>query len=120
MSMTAVKAASAAVTADSTAAGIVTVADATPFSIGAYAFLNGTGLPTITVKIVSLPAVGKIGVRLVPDPRPTDNPFPLPLPTPNYGFSNVSAYTLAAGSKISQSSQYVDPTGAAEPVPTSY
>ncbi len=93
MAFTAVKAAGASVTADSTAAGFVTVADSTPYVLGAYAYLSGPGLAIITVKIVDLLTAGKVGVRQVIDRRPSDNPFPYLPAKPNYGKTDVSAYT---------------------------
>jgi len=115
---TAVKAAGGPLSASGDANGVVTVADATPYVLGAYMYLSATGLPTITCKIISLPAAGKIGLRKVKDPQATDQPFPYPMRAPNYGGSDVSAYTTVAGATCYQPAQVVFGDGSSEPVIT--
>ena len=93
-----VGAASAALTADGTADGYITVADNTPFYKGADCFLAKAG-SQVEVIITEIAAAGKIGLQL-------KRAYGV-LNSPNYGRSDMSAYTLAAGWSIFQPSQFI-------------
>lgn len=86
MSINITQTVSKALTVNGTSAGYLTVADNTNLVLNAICFLGGTGLTTMTVKIVELGASGLVGVR-------QDS-------NTNYGRTDVSAYTVAAGSTI--------------------
>jgi hypothetical protein len=91
-----------AVTADSTAAGAVTIASTTPFYIGAVCQLyKGDGSASVQVQVVKISSATVLMVRLFADQTGGRS-----LP-PNYGFSDVSAFTLAATSRICQNAQSV-------------
>jgi hypothetical protein len=107
----------AAVTADSTPGGVITIASNTPFVKGAIAYLNGTGLPTLTVMITEIIATTKIGVRAIQE-RGSTNPVNQKVSGPNYGNSDTSLYTLAAASSITQPAQALFGDGS-QPIPAS-
>lgn len=81
------KGATAALTVDGTANGVITVADTGAFYAGALAYLHGTGLATIEVIITSIPSTTTMSVRR------TDVKL-------NYGNSNVALYTVADAAAI--------------------
>ena len=86
---------SQSLTANGQANGTVTVASTINYKLGAIAYLGGTGLPTITVKIVAILSTTAVQVQLV-----TNNVSQL-----NYGGSSVAAYTTAASSFLTQPQQ---------------
>lgn len=82
-------------TANGMANGVITVASTLNFKLGAVAYLNGTGLPTLTVKIVAILSTTSLQAQL-----DTNNVAQL-----SYGGSNFSAYTTAAASSLTQPQQ---------------
>jgi len=75
--------------------GVLTVASTLNFKLNAIAYLNGTGLPTLTVKIVAILTTTTLQVQAF-----TNNVSQL-----NYGGTNVSSYTTAAASSLTQPQQ---------------
>lgn len=82
----------AAVSADSTSGGYITVASNAGFVAGAEVTMSGTGKVTQHYEITDLKGTTQIGLRLVTYPKRPQG----------FGRSDVSAYTLAAASKITQ------------------
>jgi hypothetical protein len=116
MAATYVPRAYAAVTADTTLTGVVTVGSTTPFQKGAICYLNGTGQPGVEVKVVAILSATTMSVRATRAKGtlpPWDISFagtaqPAGTQAPSYGTNGPWAgYTLANGTSITQPSQQV-------------
>lgn len=101
-----VPSAHAAFTSNGTTAGIVTVADSSPFYAGCVAWIKSSGQPSARVIIVAIPSATTIKVRFIGE---TDiDRIPLQI---YGGASDISAYTTAQNATISMESQlaHVEP-----------
>ena len=90
--------ANAALTADGSATGYITVADNSPFYPSAEAFLYSANVTGQRVKITELVSTNKIGIRFLGE-------FPNQVPT--YGKSDCSSLKLADTAMISMPGQVV-------------
>ena len=88
----------AALSADGSAAGYVTVADNTVFYTGAHVILSCDSIQGQRAMIVKIGASGKIYVRFINEGH---------LQVPTYGYSDVSAYTTAGHAAIFMHGQVV-------------
>lgn len=92
--------ATAAITVNGTAAGYITVGDATPFKVGAICTI-GNGVTGSKVQIVDLGAGNTIGVRIIPElgaPTATHIPqyrWEMALSGPTMGRSSATGFTTA-------------------------
>ena len=85
----------ALMTVNATAAGIVTVADTSPFYCGAKVALSGDALESVSGIITDISDATHMGVRL---DHTKDGSV-------SYGRSDLSAFTIAKNSKISMPAQ---------------
>ena len=117
----------AAFTADGTANGFITVASTTGFYVKAFANLSDTTGRSARVQITQILSATQLGVRVFPQVVPLSQGSPTTPPAggpgpgsappppagityqsgPNYGRSDVSAFTLANGSRIDQEAQFI-------------
>lgn len=86
-------AATAAFTVNGTNAGLVTVADATPFWVGARVYIGSSTEDTLECTITSIPSNATLTVR-----RVDSEPY-------NYGNSDISAYHVADTASITMPPQ---------------
>ena len=100
--------AGAALTADGTSDGSITVASTTPFRETARAMLSDNDSPHREVIIVQIVSATVMKVRFVtPDPVAPDQAPRYALNPLNYGFSDVSAYTVAQSARIDMPNQFI-------------
>ena len=91
----------AALTANGTAAGVVTVADTTLFPAGSICYLYADTQTSVCVKVIKVTAATTLVVRIVPNPQI--------LIAPTYGnSSDVSAFTTVRNAKLNCEQQVVD------------
>lgn len=101
MAGTLVAANTAALTANATAAGVVTVANTALFPAGSICFLSGDTQTSVRVKVIKVTSATTLVVRIVP--------YPEMLVAPTYGnASDVSNFTTARNSKLHCEQQVVD------------
>lgn len=93
----------AALTGNGTAAGIITIADNTPFYAGALAWIWGTTAANRRVQIVRLIGTTQMVLRF--HGNSTDGEDIAVAPT--YGADNMTAYTTADAAKINMEAQVV-------------
>lgn len=101
MSAISIAPAGAAATADSTAAGVVTVADTSPFYPGAQAWLSSDSANK-RVLIAKVLSATTMQLRILPDDDSAANAV-----GPSYGFSNLAAFTTALHTRIDMPEQVV-------------
>jgi hypothetical protein len=88
--------ANATLTSNGTVDGVVTVSGGiAPFKVGATCYLNNTTPLNVTVKVIAVLSTQTIQVQVV-----TNNVNQL-----NYGASDISAFTTATSSTITQPQQ---------------
>lgn len=87
-----------ALTGDGDVHGYVTVASNVPYYPGALVWLHGTTTAPLQFIVVNLSSTTKVGLRAVLDP--TSNSARAA--GPQYGRSDVSAFTMSDGARISQ------------------
>lgn len=81
--------------------GMVTVADASLFTLGAVVSLSGDTVAAGTYQIVSIDTTtNQLGVRILYAGTPALNGL-------NYGYTTVSQYTVADSAKVIQSPQFI-------------
>jgi hypothetical protein len=110
-----ISAAGAAITADSTNAGVITIGSTTPFRAKAICWLSGTALASQKCIITEVTDATHLKVRLLPDQVTIGTGSPLTGGTvrnlgdfaPKYTNSDVSLYTLAANSRIDMDRQLI-------------
>lgn len=93
----------AAVTADSTALGVITIASTTNVYVGAICQISvGAGTTADQIQVTKILSATTLQARIC-----SSNTTGARTYTGNYGSSNLSAYTLAASSYFYQNSQIV-------------
>lgn len=95
--------ATAVLTVNGTAGGLITVADSTPFWVGAIVTIKGTLAAELQCVITSIPTVTTITLKatqaeLGVGPNGSKRQF-------NYGNSDMSAYLIADAASITQPAQ---------------
>lgn len=92
----------AALTANGTTAGVVTVANSALFPAGSICWLNGDALDSVKVKVIKILSATTLSVRIIPEPSLNEQ-------IPLYGqVSDISAYTTAKNSRINVEQQVID------------
>lgn len=103
-----IAAAGAALTADGTADGSVTVASTTPFRAKARAFIRDNNTPAVEVIIVEIVSATVMRLRLAsPVPADLGQEPNLGLRGQNYGASDMSAFTVAQSARIDMPAQFI-------------
>lgn len=103
-----IAAAGAALSADGTADGSVTVASTTPFRAKARAMIVDNNTAAVEVIIAEIVSATVMKLRLVVPTAGTVGQEPnLGLRGPNYGFSSMAAYTVAQSARIDMPQQFI-------------
>ena len=105
-----VAAASAAVTVNGTAAGLITVGSSTPFKAGARGHIVAGAGTVVQVQIVNIDGAGAgtIGLKVLPDELPLGaRMWDQPQAAPTYGKSDCTPFTVAGAWVLWQPAQIV-------------
>ena len=105
-----IPAAGAALTADGTADGSVTVASTTPFRAKAVGWINDNNSPALEVQVVEIVSATVMRLRALPARRAMnqyDKAGQVGLAGPNYGSSDMSAYTVAQSARVDFPAQFI-------------
>lgn len=115
-----IAAAGAALTADGTADGSITVASTTPFRAKARAFIRDNNSAAVEVIIAEIVSATVMKLRFAPTTpaRPDSQtingavygdqgPYNYGLRGPNYGFSDMSGFTVAQSARIDMPAQFI-------------